>query len=177
MVKCGQLEIMHQCSLLEYVNLFMQVSNWFINARVRLWKPMVEEIHMLETKGTAGVDLNSVKNDRRAFPDNGDVDIQTNNAVSDKQSECSTAYPVINTEGRQNPELWHLDKRTRVDEYQIPSTVDGGLIGFVPYCGGMENVGLGAVSLTLGLRHSAEQQHHQQPLRMHFGGRMVHDLI
>ncbi|XP_038905400.1 BEL1-like homeodomain protein 9 [Benincasa hispida] len=27
-----------------------QVSNWFINARVRLWKPMVEEIYMLETK-------------------------------------------------------------------------------------------------------------------------------
>ncbi|MCD7459296.1 hypothetical protein HAX54_040555 [Datura stramonium] len=27
-----------------------KVSNWFINARVRLWKPMVEEIHMLETK-------------------------------------------------------------------------------------------------------------------------------
>ncbi|KAK1572209.1 hypothetical protein Q3G72_029139 [Acer saccharum] len=25
-----------------------QVSNWFINARVRLWKPMVEEIHKLE---------------------------------------------------------------------------------------------------------------------------------
>lgn len=25
-----------------------QVSNWFINARVRLWKPMVEEIHNLE---------------------------------------------------------------------------------------------------------------------------------
>ncbi|KAI4341853.1 hypothetical protein MLD38_026527 [Melastoma candidum] len=27
-----------------------QVSNWFINARVRLWKPMVEEIHSLETQ-------------------------------------------------------------------------------------------------------------------------------
>ncbi|PPR86777.1 hypothetical protein GOBAR_AA33911 [Gossypium barbadense] len=27
-----------------------QVSNWFINARVRLWKPMVEEIHMLKTR-------------------------------------------------------------------------------------------------------------------------------
>ncbi|OVA17765.1 Homeobox domain [Macleaya cordata] len=26
-----------------------QVSNWFVNARVRLWKPMVEEVHMLET--------------------------------------------------------------------------------------------------------------------------------
>lgn len=27
-----------------------QVSNWFINARVRLWKPLVEEVHMLETR-------------------------------------------------------------------------------------------------------------------------------
>lgn len=27
-----------------------QVSNWFINARVRLWKPMVEEIYMEEIK-------------------------------------------------------------------------------------------------------------------------------
>ncbi|KAG4134100.1 hypothetical protein ERO13_D08G136100v2 [Gossypium hirsutum] len=27
-----------------------QVSNWFINARVRLWKPMVEEIYMEETE-------------------------------------------------------------------------------------------------------------------------------
>ncbi|MCL7025363.1 hypothetical protein MKW94_013306 [Papaver nudicaule] len=26
------------------------VSNWFINARVRLWKPMVEEVHTLETR-------------------------------------------------------------------------------------------------------------------------------
>ncbi|KAL4592540.1 hypothetical protein LXL04_005540 [Taraxacum kok-saghyz] len=27
-----------------------QVSNWFINARVRLWKPMVEEMYMEETR-------------------------------------------------------------------------------------------------------------------------------
>ncbi|XP_057979085.1 BEL1-like homeodomain protein 9 [Malania oleifera] len=27
-----------------------QVSNWFINARVRLWRPMVEEMHMLEER-------------------------------------------------------------------------------------------------------------------------------
>lgn len=32
------------------IEVFVQVSNWFINARVRLWKPMVEEIHMLETR-------------------------------------------------------------------------------------------------------------------------------
>ncbi|KAE8680626.1 BTB/POZ domain-containing protein [Hibiscus syriacus] len=28
-----------------------QVSNWFINARVRLWKPMVEEMYLEEIKG------------------------------------------------------------------------------------------------------------------------------
>ncbi|XP_062191375.1 BEL1-like homeodomain protein 8 [Phragmites australis] len=30
-----------------------QVSNWFINARVRLWKPMVEEMYKLETRSSA----------------------------------------------------------------------------------------------------------------------------
>lgn len=28
----------------------MQVSNWFINARVRLWKPMVEEMYLEDLK-------------------------------------------------------------------------------------------------------------------------------
>ncbi|CAD6341758.1 unnamed protein product [Miscanthus lutarioriparius] len=41
-----------------------QVSNWFINARVRLWKPMVEEIHNLEMrqlqKNTSSVDKNQL---------------------------------------------------------------------------------------------------------------------
>ncbi|KAH6837245.1 hypothetical protein C2S53_001069 [Perilla frutescens var. hirtella] len=31
-----------------------QVSNWFINARVRLWKPMVEEMYAEEMKGHQG---------------------------------------------------------------------------------------------------------------------------
>lgn len=30
--------------------LFFQVSNWFINARVRLWKPMVEDMYQKEAK-------------------------------------------------------------------------------------------------------------------------------
>jgi hypothetical protein len=43
------------------IKLDEQVSNWFINARVRLWKPMVEEIHNLEMrqqlqKNTSAVD-------------------------------------------------------------------------------------------------------------------------
>ncbi|XP_059314242.1 BEL1-like homeodomain protein 7 [Lycium ferocissimum] len=35
-----------------------QVSNWFINARVRLWKPMVEEMYK-EEAGDAEIDSNS----------------------------------------------------------------------------------------------------------------------
>ncbi|KAE8720553.1 galactose oxidase-like [Hibiscus syriacus] len=38
-----------------------QVSNWFINARVRLWKPMVEEIHTLEQAQKGSEDRNSNK--------------------------------------------------------------------------------------------------------------------
>ncbi|KAE8729485.1 hypothetical protein F3Y22_tig00003715pilonHSYRG00267 [Hibiscus syriacus] len=38
-----------------------QVSNWFINSRVRFWKPMVEEIHMLESKGLAEGNLTEVE--------------------------------------------------------------------------------------------------------------------
>ena len=32
----------------------LQVSNWFINARVRLWKPMIEEMYQQETKELEG---------------------------------------------------------------------------------------------------------------------------
>ncbi|KAK8641327.1 hypothetical protein V6N13_010739 [Hibiscus sabdariffa] len=45
-----------------------QVSNWFINARVRLWKPMVEEMYMEEVKEkTNGSEeiINSNKSDQQ----------------------------------------------------------------------------------------------------------------
>jgi hypothetical protein len=33
-----------------------QISNWFINARVRLWKPMIEEMYKDEfSEGSAAV--------------------------------------------------------------------------------------------------------------------------
>jgi hypothetical protein len=31
--------------LLNHDQRYVQISNWFINARVRLWKPMVEEMY------------------------------------------------------------------------------------------------------------------------------------
>ncbi|OWM84592.1 hypothetical protein CDL15_Pgr014162 [Punica granatum] len=39
-----------------------QVSNWFINARVRLWKPMVEEMYLQEAKEVEGDETERDKN-------------------------------------------------------------------------------------------------------------------
>lgn len=45
-----------------------QVSNWFINARVRLWKPMVEEMYK-EEFGEAEMDSSSASEDRVVVKD------------------------------------------------------------------------------------------------------------
>ncbi|GMN55733.1 hypothetical protein TIFTF001_024855 [Ficus carica] len=73
-----------------------QVSNWFINARVRLWKPMVEEMYKEET-GDAEMDSNSssenagkaTKGDIRTSEDGGE-DLQQQSASSTGTEKCST---------------------------------------------------------------------------------------
>lgn len=55
--------------IMEFV--YVQVSNWFINARVRLWKPMVEEMYLEEIKeqeqnGSAGEKLSKLSNEDSA---------------------------------------------------------------------------------------------------------------
>lgn len=161
----------------------MQVSNWFINARVRVWKPMVEEIHMLETRGGSveasqdptKKDGNSLTEGTSSRPDN-EHQLGINNMMHDRQLECS------GDEEQQYQEI----KRSRI-ECQVPSSMDGGLMGFVPYQrSGLEVGGLGAVSLTLGLRHgveSAQQQQQQQlqqqedQLRRQLGSQMIRDFV
>ncbi|KAK6916609.1 POX domain [Dillenia turbinata] len=68
-----------------------QVSNWFINARVRLWKPMVEEMYK-EEFGEAELDSNSssenaprmIKPDLRASEDRGEDMQQSGNLTATK---------------------------------------------------------------------------------------------
>lgn len=171
-----------------------QVSNWFINARVRVWKPMVEEVHMLETKGLADRDQNSGKKDWKSIGEgvsqrdgNQPSNKPSVNAMSDEQLECRGMCSSAGTGDELGAEQWNQEKRSRV-ECQIPGSMDGSLMGFVPYQrSGVEIGGLGAVSLTLGLRHSvetAQQQQHQQQLqqqedqlRRQFGGQMIHDFV
>ncbi|XP_022732233.1 BEL1-like homeodomain protein 8 isoform X1 [Durio zibethinus] len=169
-----------------------QVSNWFINARVRVWKPMVEEIHMLESKGLAEGNQNLSKSDGKSTSERGtsrpNEDLSINgsciNAMSDKQLASSDMLFTGIAGDAHDAEHWNHEKRSRMD-FHIPTSMEGSLMCFAPYeQSRLELGGLGAVSLTLGLRQGVEsaQQHQQQyqrqedQLRRQFGGQMVQDF-
>ncbi|KAB5561357.1 hypothetical protein DKX38_006314 [Salix brachista] len=66
-----------------------QVSNWFINARVRLWKPMVEEMYK-EELGDAEMDSNS-SSENAAKATKGDMGTSEDRVEEFQQSASSTA--------------------------------------------------------------------------------------
>ncbi|XP_071701740.1 BEL1-like homeodomain protein 2 [Rutidosis leptorrhynchoides] len=57
-----------------------QVSNWFINARVRLWKPMVEEMYQQEGKE----EEEEEDGDHNQIHDNNQTGSENNNIINDK---------------------------------------------------------------------------------------------
>ncbi|CAH9098946.1 unnamed protein product [Cuscuta epithymum] len=56
-----------------------QVSNWFINARVRLWKPMVEEMYLEEIK----------EKEKNGEGENEEAEIDQDSASLQEKSPCS----------------------------------------------------------------------------------------
>ncbi|XP_015057350.1 BEL1-like homeodomain protein 8 [Solanum pennellii] len=176
-----------------------QVSNWFINARVRVWKPMVEEIHMLETKGgdqTRKSDVNKLVTERTNHVNCGqhlsNVLLNMSGvAMPEKQEICHGGIGPSERldESSSDHHMWrNQEKRSRIECHHISdgSSMDGSLMGFVPYQrNGLEIGGnIGAVSLTLGLRQNAEAAQQQQQLQLHehrlrqqFGGHIIHDFV
>ncbi|TMW84799.1 hypothetical protein EJD97_024362, partial [Solanum chilense] len=159
-----------------------QVSNWFINARVRVWKPMVEEIHMLETKGgdqTRKSDVSKLVTERTNHVNCGqhlsNVLINMSGVVMpEKQEVCHGGIGPSERldESSSDHHMWrNQEKRSRIECHNISdgSSMDGSLMGFVPYQrNGLEIGGnMGAVSLTLGLRQNAEAAQQQQQLQLH----------
>jgi len=131
---------------------------------------MVEEIHTLETKGLLENNRSSGKNGGNsaegASQQDGDHRASKELGTSympSKQLECSSN--IGSSGGRRDQldaEHWNQEKRSRV-ESQAPIHADRSLMNFMLYQKpGSENGGLGAVSLTLGLRHGAENAQHEQ---------------
>ncbi|MCD9640793.1 hypothetical protein HAX54_026442 [Datura stramonium] len=174
-----------------------QVSNWFINARVRVWKPMVEEIHMLETKGSGDQtgssirksDGNRLVTERTNHVNDGlhrSSSISMSNCgqhlsnvlnmsgvMQGKLDECQGIGPSERLDNSSSSDMWrNQEKRSRIDQcHNIPAaSMDGSVMGFVPYQRNALEIGgsIGAVSLTLGLRQNADAaQQQQQQLQLH----------
>ncbi|MED6122631.1 BEL1-like homeodomain protein [Stylosanthes scabra] len=121
-----------------------QVSNWFINARVRLWKPMVEEIHMLETR-------QAQKNTQRE---------------EHSRNKTSDHLPSDNTLVSENPSTSAADKFQDAPYKQAMNELPSMPIRTQEQvnlaCAGNQQVGIGvsmgsasnSVSLTLGLHQN-----------------------
>ncbi|XP_076957550.1 BEL1-like homeodomain protein 8 [Bidens hawaiensis] len=149
-----------------------QVSNWFINARVRIWKPMVEEIHTLETKGLTEA------NSSHPQPDGQDPNWMDMSSLSNTQPPECSRNPGVNVNSTVDESHGHLldhEKQPRPDQYDIPLSGMDRLMSIMPYPRAtLDATGLGPVSLTLGLRQNAE---HVQHLQQHFGGQLIHDFV
>ncbi|XP_010557446.1 PREDICTED: BEL1-like homeodomain protein 5 isoform X2 [Tarenaya hassleriana] len=153
-----------------------QVSNWFINARVRLWKPMVEEMYLEEMKGqeiTKDDNLSEEEDDelersRQQPPSNVQLDIlpdrpnlfDNNNNVSDQCSSSMVSTNCLAADSRQGIFSLHK-KRNQQSDHEVVEASN--LICFNN--GGFENpyyhqakvMNGNGVSLSLGLPHSRDQ--------------------
>ncbi|XP_031267821.1 BEL1-like homeodomain protein 9 [Pistacia vera] len=123
-----------------------QVSNWFINARVRLWKPMVEEIHMLETRQAQKASQREERNADRSM----DRLPSSNSLPSENPSTSTQRFPDTPS------------KRTRNEFPDIPGGSEGhpnlsyDSLSSHPHVGVGVSMGGGTsgVSLTLGLHQN-----------------------
>ncbi|KAL8247307.1 hypothetical protein R6Q59_008523 [Mikania micrantha] len=150
-----------------------QVSNWFINARVRIWKPMVEEIHALETKGLAEPNSSHPQSGQ----DPGWMDISS---LSNTQTQECSRNPGVNVnltadKSHDHQIIQDHEKLARPEYQNISLSGMDRLMSTMPYPRAtFDATGLGPVSLTLGLRQNAE---HVQQLQQHFGGQLIHDFV
>ncbi|XP_023518458.1 BEL1-like homeodomain protein 4 [Cucurbita pepo subsp. pepo] len=67
-----------------------QVSNWFINARVRLWKPMVEEMYQIEGK-------DETDHSHQQQPSKDDDDDTTDNKIQNSAINAQNPTPTTAT--------------------------------------------------------------------------------
>ncbi|MED6120578.1 hypothetical protein PIB30_022240 [Stylosanthes scabra] len=77
-----------------------QVSNWFINARVRLWKPMVEEMYQQELKEAE--ECGGVAEDEEEEDDQEDEEKEKHSHQQQQQTGSTTAPPPPSSTNNNN---------------------------------------------------------------------------
>ncbi|RLN28155.1 BEL1-like homeodomain protein 9 [Panicum miliaceum] len=152
-----------------------QVSNWFINARVRLWKPMVEEIHNLEMR-------QQHKNPSHDKNQLGMQQTQHSSDSSGKPSDPSSSQrgqsSGLTTRNLSSPASRYIQDELSQMPHDMPGQVSFAYNGLAAHHGlalshpqQAEGVGLGVggaaanggVSLTLGL-HQNNRTYIAEPL-------------
>ncbi|KAK3227832.1 hypothetical protein Dsin_007726 [Dipteronia sinensis] len=89
-----------------------QVSNWFINARVRLWKPMVEEMYLEETK-------------EQDDDDNNNTNMASSDGVTDLDDNIIIGRPnQINQTGISTDQKPTQDQLIRIDSECLSSIIN-----------------------------------------------------
>ncbi|XP_020593829.1 BEL1-like homeodomain protein 9 [Phalaenopsis equestris] len=131
-----------------------QVSNWFINARVRLWKPMVEEIHNLEMhqlqKSVAETDPHNVRNSnlQASHPSSSSAAAATTSSSINRPPIQENNFMLRNNQNRSyrssNIELPHME-----EPYKF--VFDDAFAIHAQSPMGVQMGGNSVVSLTLGL--------------------------
>ncbi|CAL9128598.1 unnamed protein product [Musa textilis] len=141
-----------------------QVSNWFINARVRLWKPMVEDMYLQESK------------EQEEERERSETDHQRAQSPTQQQQQGQRTETNAPSESDASPSTSSVSRRhhrlAAVSENPPPGLVaahqpsggddDSVLVGVDAFAalnaahhGDMYRYGTtGDVSLTLGLRHA-----------------------
>lgn len=138
-----------------------QVSNWFINARVRLWKPMIEEMHKEELGDT---DKDSKVQEDMRYADDKEEDPQssdTENCKLSHSNEPSKSNPMNDPETCCSDA--HFDHKPRdgklsgeesnLIQSNLSNPDDGSGRIMTYQMAELGQYGTDMVSLTLGLQH------------------------
>lgn len=102
----------------------MQVSNWFINARVRLWKPMVEEMYLEEQREAE----EAAMSERRAR----EQICMDNNSFKAQYEGCRDHSGLLNDVTRNGQSSACMPKEfSATDQDRVPDS-QGGPAGMCP---------------------------------------------